>query len=455
MADYNIYKAFEKIEDELVASMMRNIRHHRAEETKEGYNWSQWQVEQINALEEYRNRNAKKFGKEFSKINKQISGLIREVRAEGGMAQEEKILKAIQNGFKGKKVSKGARAKFFKMNDKKMDALIKATTDDLKKAETAVLRMSNDQYRKIIYNSQVYATSGAGTYEQAVDMATKEFLNAGLNCVEYKNGARHTLKEYADMSLRTANKRAYLTGEGEKRQEWGISTVVMNKRGNACPKCLPFVGKVLVDDVWSGGKPDGEHMLMSTAIAAGLYHPRCKDNHTTYFHGISDEGAEYTKEDLAKISNDYNKEQKQKYVQHEVERFGRLAKYSLDPSNKQKYSFKANEWRNKLVDKSLNDGIIKAIKTISGHESNPKTSDAFDIINHIGKNNKIETRSYYNELGQKITDITNHNHNLPKTHAYGQNGEHAHDYTWENGEIVSRTTREITDKERKENNDIL
>ena len=42
----------------------------------------------------------------------------------------------------------------------------------------------------------------------------------GLNCVEYKNGARHTLADYAEMAFRTASKRAYLQG-GEKRQEWG------------------------------------------------------------------------------------------------------------------------------------------------------------------------------------------------------------------------------------------
>ena len=62
----------------------------------------------------------------------------------------------------------------------------------------------------------------------------------------------------------------------------------MNKRGNPCPKCLPFVGKILIDDVWSGGSSeDGSYPLMSSAMAAGLYHPNCKDNHTTYFPGIS------------------------------------------------------------------------------------------------------------------------------------------------------------------------
>lgn len=148
--------------------------------------------------------------------------------------------------------------------------------------------MADDQYRKIIYNAQVYANTGAGTYDKAVDMAIKDLISAGLNCVEYSNGARHTLPDYADMAIRTAGKRAYLTGEGEKRQEWGIHTVIINKRGNPCSLCLPFVGKVLIDDVWSGGTPqDGSYPLMSSAIAAGLYHPRCKDSHTTYFEGVS------------------------------------------------------------------------------------------------------------------------------------------------------------------------
>lgn len=47
MADYDISKAFETIENELIDSMMRNFKHHRAEEEKEGYNWSQWQSEQL------------------------------------------------------------------------------------------------------------------------------------------------------------------------------------------------------------------------------------------------------------------------------------------------------------------------------------------------------------------------------------------------------------------------
>lgn len=350
MDDYDIGAAFQAIEDELIASMIRNMDRHRAEETKEGIEWSMWQAEQLKALEKYKRDNQKRYGKQFKSINGQIAELIRTSRQTGNMQQEIRILQAIRKGWKvnGKNRSpthQAMTAEFFRLNDRKLEALIEATTHDMKTAETAVLRMANDQYRKAIFNAQVYANSGAGTYEKAVDMATKDMLSRGLNCVEYANGARHTLADYADMAIRTASKRAYLQGEGEKRQEWGIATVIVNKRGNPCPKCLPFCGKVLIDDVWSGGKKsDGSYPLMSVAIAAGLYHPRCKDSHTTYFPGISTADDTWTKEELEAVEQANKKETQKQYAARQAEKFSRLAEYSLDEDNKNQYKQKTEKW---------------------------------------------------------------------------------------------------------------
>lgn len=348
MADeYSIVAAFSAIENELIASMIRNLRRHKNEEIKEDKQWAMWQTEELKALEKYRRSNEKKFGKEFSRINAQIEGLIMAAKDEGEMEQEIAILKAIKNGLKAKKASAGATAEFFKLNERKLEALIKVTKNDMKKAETAVLRMANDQYRKIIFNAQVYANTGAGTYESAVDMATKDFLSAGLNCVEYANGARHTLSDYARMAIRTASKRAYLQGEGQKRQEWGISTVIVNKRGNPCPKCLPFCGKILIDDVWSGGsRKDGSYPLMSAAVRAGLYHPNCKDSHTTYFAELDEEPEDtYTKKEIEQIENDYKKEQQIRYIIRQETKYNRLADYSLDEENQLRYRQKEKIWR--------------------------------------------------------------------------------------------------------------
>lgn len=356
--DYDIEKAFKAIEDELIASMMRNLASHRAEEIDMGFNWSQWQVEQLKALEKYKAQNKKKFTKSFSNINDSIDAMIFAARQEGGTEQEQKILRALKKGLKASKVSQGAEGAFFKLNTRKLEALIKATKNDFGTAEKAMLRMSEDKYRQIIFNAQVYANTGAGTYEKAVDMATKDFLKAGINCIEYANGARHTAKDYAKMAIQTASKRAYLTGEGEMRQSWGISTVIMNKRANACPKCLPFVGKVLIDDVWSGGKAsDGPYPLMSSAMAAGLYHPNCKDVHTTYFPELDDEpDSKFSKKELEQVKEDYKQDQKQQYAGRMVEQFDRLSKYSLDSDNKKMYEVRKEQWEN--VSKEYERGYI-------------------------------------------------------------------------------------------------
>lgn len=345
MDEYDIVKAFQKIENKLIASIIRNMKRHRVEEIESRIEWSMWQIELLKSLEKYKKENKKRYSKQFEDINSQIEELIRTARKNGNMQQEVAILNAIKRGFPAKKTKPETTAEFFRLNEQKLDALIKATTSDMKKAETAVLRMANDQYRKIIYNAQVYANTGAGTYEKAVDMATKDFLSAGINCIEYKNGARHTISDYADMAIRTASKRAYLQGEGGKRKEWGIATVIVNKRGNPCPKCLPFCGKVLIDDVWSGGsKKDGKYPLMSYAISKGLYHPRCKDSHTTYFPGITIADDAWSKEELEQIGLKNKQEAKQQYVERQAKKYTRLAKYSLDKDNQKKYKSIAKEW---------------------------------------------------------------------------------------------------------------
>ena len=353
--EYDIGAAFEAIENELIASMIRNMESHKQEEIDEDKQWSMWQTEMLKSLEEYKHNNQKKYGKQFKDINAKIAELIRTARVEGNMQQEIIILNAIKKGFPANKISKGGTAEFFKLNDRKLEALIKATTDDMKKAETAVLRMANDQYRRIIYNAQVYANTGAGTYEKAVDMATKDFLKAGLNCVEYANGARHTLADYADMAIRTATKRAYLQGEGMKRREWGVYTVIINKRGSGCPcpLCVPFVGKVMIDDVWSGGPKDGvspvtgiKYPLISAAIAAGLYHPRCRDSHTTYIEGVSTPpDGKYTREELNNLAEKNARQKRQQYAERQEKKYNRLSQFSLDPENHKKYEQKQKEWK--------------------------------------------------------------------------------------------------------------
>ncbi len=459
--EYDIEKAFKAIEEELMSSMMRNLKRHRAEEDKMGYNWSMWQTEMLKTLEKYKKENVKKFQSTFSNINSSIRTLVSAAREIGGTAQEQSILKAIQKGFKASKISQSAEGAFFRLNTRKLDALIEVTQNDFTRAEHAMLRMANDKYRKIIFNAQVYANTGAGTYEQAVDMAAKDFLSAGINCIEYKNGSRHSMSEYAKMAIQTADKRAYLAGEGEMRKAWGISLVIINKRGNACPKCVPFVGKVLIDDVWSGGKPDGKHQLISKAMEAGLYHPNCRDSHTTYFEDITEWGEPYTKEELKQIEEDYRKEQEQKYAERQAEKYGRLAMYALDPLNRKKYEARQEEWeqvankkksdimeselgafKQKLQsDENITTDYYMALKDRFSHGTDDAKA-AFDkFVPKISvENAKFEGIPQYNRKTQKIS--MNYEVDLKNNRGKGVTWFHEH------GHLIDNMAGNISDNEK-------
>lgn len=99
-----------------------------------------------------------------------------------------------------------------------------------------------------------------------------------------------------------------------------------------------------------------------------------------------------------------------------------------------------------------NHAIIKT--TITGHKSIPKKSTPNSILDHVGRNGKVDSRSFYGPDGMKIKDIHTTNHNNPNRHPIVP---HVHDYQW--NETLDKplmiTTRELSDAEWKENEDIL
>lgn len=400
---YDVSRAFERIENELLESMTRNLKKHKAEETELGIEWTQWQAIQLEELHRFKQEAAQKYGLEFKSMNKKIRETIANASLQGASDEELNVLKALEKGYVLKR-ERGLSAGFFQTNQKRLDALMNAVEHDMKTAQTAVLRYANDQYRKIIFQSQVAASSGALTYEKAVDMATSDFLKKGINCITYSNGAVHNIVSYADMAVRTASKRAYLMGEGQKRQEWGVSTVILNKRFNACPLCMPFEGKVLIDDVWSGGSSkDGPYPLMSSAMAAGLYHPNCKDKHSTYFEGISSKPESRYYEEKPVIKERQLIENKLNHAKRQAKSYNRLAKNSLDAENQETYRARASEWRGKVKGyrEQLNSfeeahGLeLKDVEKYTKEEYNYLEEDYSEALKKFGKINKSQVEKIY------------------------------------------------------------
>lgn len=443
---YDIRKIFEQMELDLISSMRRAFYFHQNEQEKEGFEWEQWQLSKLRAMEQYRARNKKIVGK-YNKpiqdaINKELKGnfskgenvvarfidKVKQVlRWRNKEYQSIEFPDAIDTstlkGHIAKELgSPGAvpqEKNFFGVNEKKLEALIKTVNNDLNKAQYSVLRKMDDVYRQTIFKSHMYLQNGAKTLNQAIDMATKDFLDKGINSIEYKNGARVNIASYAEMCLRTASHRATLLGEGKKRDEYGIHLIVVSAHGNTCKMCEPWQGEILIDDIFSHpskeyiDKHKVKYKLLSEAIEKGLLHPNCRHTLTTYFPGITRLPVVPDGKEAIKV---YEAEQKQRQLERQIRKWKRIEAGAVDEENKIKAANNVRALQNKLKQhiKENNELRINSNRT-EVKEFNPidhkeylKKYDERVKIKRDGAARAEEFSKYWEEasLGETINKFT-------------------------------------------------
>ncbi len=406
MNDYNIKKIYEDMELELISSMKRNYKRHLKEEKDTGFEYSQWQAEKLKELKRYQRENKNIIGNYTKGLPKEISKHLNNELKQGSINAINKYNKTMGKNLEPNKLMNHS---FFRTNDRKVNALIKVVNNDLSTANTAVLRMANDQYRQVIHKSAFYVANGVFTEKQASSMATKEltelqktklaidevnkdFLNRGFNCIEYKNGRRVNIASYSQMAVRTASLRAQLMGEGDFRKSIGRVLVQSTSHGGACPICQKWENKIFIDDVYSGGtKKDGKYMLLSEAMKQGFLHPNCRHGLTTYFPEL-DDIENYTDEeyenDINWINNRINEltNGELNYVDRNIKRFNRLEKGSLASLNIQKSIERKNSWiKKKKALRIPTDEEIYAINTYVG-------SDSYRINEALRNNLNLDNR---------------------------------------------------------------
>lgn len=408
--EYDIDKIFEEMESYLLSSMHRNLGRHLNEEAKEGFNWEQWQALQLESLNKYSKEHSSFMSKKSAKARRMMDDLLHTTNADARTKQEAQILQAIKRGFKVNRPSKAIQESFFKLNDRKLHALVQSVDHDLSNASVAMLRRANDEYRKIIYKSEIFAATGTMTPKQAIDQASKEFLAKGIDCIQYKDGRRVNIKSYTSMAIRTANKRAMLIGEGLKRDEWGVHTVRVSSYGACSPTCLPWQGRVYVDDVYTVSGPTEEekkYPRLSEAIAGHLFHPNCKHTMSTYFPGVSSDPKRIDYKNTKEGSRELAM---QRYNQRQIERYSRLSDYSIDEGNKLKYEKKRLEWEDRqeklaIENKYANKNIFDINKTI---ELPAETKNAIDeAINIVNKSDNVLRRDLTSLFPKKTFIGTN------------------------------------------------
>lgn len=345
---YSLREIFDLITMELIESLRRTFSRHQAEQLKEGFQWEQWQRAKLRSLAAYRRENAEIVGRNRKAIFDVITEVLDTSFDDGRARAEREILQVLfpeELRGRGPDAPAPPESQFFKMNKEKLQALQETVIGDMEKAQHAVLRKMDDVYRQTIFRAQVHMSSGAKTLNQAVDMATQEFLDKGIQCIEYKDGRRVNVSSYAEMALRTASQRATFMGEGTKRNEWGVHTIVVSAHATSCDLCVPWQARVLIDDVYSDGKPDGQYPLLSTAMKAGLLHPNCRHTLSTFFPGVSRLPKSVDEETARR---NYEAEQRQRAIERQIRRWKRREVGSLDSENSKEAEGKVKEWQEKM-----------------------------------------------------------------------------------------------------------
>lgn len=336
MTPEDIGDIFQALEDDLFAMAIRNIKRHENWEEAEGFKWTQWQAEQIAGLRAYRRRTASIVNKYFDQSKEAITKFLQEAY-EGSVDDAADLAAQVGRGV----ISPG----FFGVNSKKLDIIIDEAVKNIDTKRYAAINRMNCGYTNFLRRADIYSQSGSYTIPQVVDMAAKDFLTAGLNCVEYSNGHRVNIASYAEMALRTSSSEVTRQANGDVRNELGEYLVVSNVIGMTCPICQKWQGKVMIDDVYADGKPDGEHPLVSDSKADGFMHPNCRHQLFMYIEGVTE---------VAELPNDvetkehYQAEQKQRYYEREIRKYKRLRDGAVDPANRQMYDARVKEWNQRL-----------------------------------------------------------------------------------------------------------
>ena len=327
---YDVNMVFAELEQELILSFKRNMSKYI--DTSD-----MWQAMKMKDLEMYRREVAKAIG-QSTKQAKKMAKIILKDEFISGANKVDDFMKQFKLAVK----PTGAND-FFRLNRRKLNVMLEAVYGNLDDAAIAIYRQMDDVFRQTLFKAQIAKNAGIYTPEQAMDVATHDFLDKGINCIRYSNGAMVNIASYVEMAIRTSSKRANMTAEGLRNQEWGVTTIQITQHGSTCELCSKWQGRVLIDDVYSGGKPeDGPYPLLSEAMADGLFHPNCRHGSGTYFEGISSAPEPYN---TREVEDKYEKEQQQRYNERKIREWKRKANGSMDEANRLKAEAKVKYWQ--------------------------------------------------------------------------------------------------------------
>lgn len=350
-----------------------------------------------------------------------------------------------------------------------------------------------EYYRSTMDQAVIDIKSGAFDYNTVIKRTVNQMTASGLRYIEYDSGHRDRID--------VAARRAILTGFRQVQSQ--IMEQVAEQLGTDTFEVSYHVGARPAHQLWQGKVWTRQELISVCGLGevTGLKGINCYHDYKPFPPGSV---RTYTDEQLQKmldaenILREYNGKQYTTYEalqqQRKMERTMRTqrqkiklleeggaddqeiilakAKYQGQMQTYKDFSekMKLPEQKARIMQDGLKGRFIPTkaelekivpttLKNAAGQDiievtRTTLTGTPNSITQLTSKRGGIE-RNYYDENGKQYKQISNNNHGNAKMHPYGKNGEHAHDYVYKDGKLIERPTRELTENERKENEDIL
>lgn len=287
-------------------------------------------------LTTFNNANAEVAKKAFSEASKFAMREIERAYNSGIKRIDDNVEAYEQQGYK---------AVLKKSTNKTLLATKIATT--LGSLAGALTIGKNNANQQLLQITSIVNTD-ADNLEYEIDSKQNIFLNKGLAGSYNKDGIATEISAVGELQMRQDSQKTLLEAQGERSAEYGLYLIQISAHPSSCILCTPWQSKVLVDDVNQGGKPDGEHELLSTAIGAGLFHYNCRHSYIVYIPGYSRENIfDYDKASAKQTAERYAIEQEQRYNERAIRKWKRIEQGSLSESDKTRATQKIQEWQAK------------------------------------------------------------------------------------------------------------
>ena len=365
-------------------------------------------------------------------------------------------------------------------------------------------------YKRELDKAVVKICSGTFSQDKVLRDVVHDLAQSGLRSIDYASGYSMQLDTAARVAIRTGCHQiagkvldenikqtgenlvyvskhwgARNTGAGHANHEQWQGKVYYIAPGDYAEEAKRL-GQDIIDDLWrvTGYSADSKHVN----DPLGMYGYNCRHSHYVWFEGVSSLPKEQPEPEPVTINGKtydyYAATQKMRSMERSVRALKRekdalkalgMDVTEIDARIKRRTAeyadfCKACNVPVKTTKMRYESGTANLKKTEAwkAYESVVKVSKS-DIINvrktelnaapnsitqEILKNGGVN-RNFYDESGKQIKQISNHNHGNSKNHPFGKAGEHVHDYIWKEGKLNGRPVRELTEKERRENGDIL